>query len=123
MNERLKAEIECLRQDYPQLEVRELQDGSVQVRIPGVMLPDWWNPRETKVLLAIGPDYPQNRPSFFVGPEIRLKSNGQPPANSGQSNINGEIWMSVCWQAAWNPNKENLWRLVKLIQRRFDLHE
>lgn len=123
MNERLKAEIERLKHDYPQLEVRQLEDGSAQVRISRVVLPEWWDPQETRVLLMIASDYPQNRPGWYVSPEIRLRSNGQPPANSSQNNIDGETWMSICWQALWNPDRENLWRLVKLIQRRFDLHE
>jgi len=123
MDERLQKDVKRLRQDYPNVEVAEQPDGSVHVRVSGFALPDWWTPSQTRVLLVIGKDYPQSRPTFYVGADIHLHANGQPPGGSGQAEVAGEQWMSLCWQAPWDPNRETIWRLVKLVERRFDLHD
>lgn len=123
MDERLRLDIERIRQDYSNVELDEQPDGSLYVKISAFTLPEWWTPTQTRVLLVVAKDYPQSRPAFYVGADVRLRVNGQPPKGSGQANVAGEQWMSLCWQAPWDPNKETLWRLVKLLERRFDLHD
>jgi len=123
MDERLQKDIVRLSQDYPDMEVTEQPDSSVHIRVAQFALPEWWTPSQTRILLVIGKDYPQSKPAFYVEPDIRLRANGQPPGGSGQAEITGEKWMSLCWQAPWDPNRETLWRLVKLLERRFDLHD
>ena len=123
MDERLQKDIVRLSQDYPDMEVTEQPDSSVHIRVAQFALPEWWMPSQTRILLVIGKDYPQSKPAFYVGLDIRLRANGQPPGGSGQAEITGEKWMSLCWQAPWDLNRETLWRLVKLLERRFDLHD
>jgi len=117
---RVAQEIERAKQDYADLQVRELADGSIHVEVPNVVLPSGWSQSTTKILIVLPAGYPQAAPSgFFAEPNI-LGPGGKNPDGSGQNQINGVPWKSFCWRPnTWDNSRENLWRYIKFVQTRF----
>src|SRR5688572_13054981 len=112
MHERVKEEIELLRQRFPNL---KHSDELNWVLIPEYPLPDLFNKSHTNLMWLIPPGYPQTAPDdFFVDGDLRFKNGSSPPAfnvgpnsSSGSAPIPGDWgWFSWHPQAQWIPNAD-----------------
>jgi len=121
MLESVEHQIERVRQDYPQLEVRPQSDGTVHVEIVGIPLPSGWNKERARILIVLAIGYPQTKPNGFeVDADLRLAT-GQMPKGASQSQIAGQTWTHVCWSPKlWDTSRENLWRYVKFVEKYFE---
>jgi len=122
----LEEHIARAKQDYPSLLVHEQPDGSVHIELPDFKLPDGWkNAKDDSgririlVILPIG--YPSTKPNGFEADlSLRLQNDQTPSQGCGQHQVNGQPWFHFCWQPqVWDQNRENLWRYLKFIERRF----
>lgn len=111
MYERVKEEIELLRQKFPDLKHGESLDW---VLLPEyLLLPSFFNKDQTKLMWIIPQGYPQTAPDdFFVDADLRLKNGSNPPSfnlgpksSSGLAPVPGE-WAWFSWhpqQGKWKP--------------------
>lgn len=117
----VQAQIDRVREEYPDLVVTEQPDGSVHIEIAAVPTGPTWNMPTTPLLIILPPGYPDAaRPSFCAHPGL-LQRGGQ-PAGSGVSTIAGRQWMTFCWQPAGPldfSGREGLWKFIKFALRRF----
>jgi hypothetical protein len=104
MHERVKQEIEMLKQSYPLL---QHGDQLNWVLIPDFKLPpDRFNKTSTKILFTIPPGYPNTGPdNFFVDGDLRLKDGNKAPAfNEGSQSSSGPALMAGEWGwFSWHP--------------------
>jgi hypothetical protein len=116
----LAADVEWIRRDFGSVETRLQPDGSLHVLVGPFLLPSGWSPASGRILVAVPPGYPSQRPSgFFSEPGI-LAGGGQ-PRGSGANQVAGETWTFFCWNPAnWDPAKDTLWKYVKLMAERFE---
>ena len=77
MDERIRKELELLRQSYPDLEY--IEEGQ-WVRIPAYPLPKGWNRSQTDVSFQIKAEHPDTPPYGFYTP-IGLEYNDIKPNN------------------------------------------
>ncbi len=118
----IEEQIEMIRQIYPNVEVRNQPDGSIQLEIPSFKVPAGWIPDTIRIMIIIPPGYPTNRPNGFeASPELRLKDGNKVPSQGcGQHQVNGQPWLHFCWQPqTWDHTRETLYRYLKFIERRF----
>jgi len=118
----IEEQIERVRQDYPNIEVRKQPDGSIQLEIPDFKLPPGWNTNKTRIMVIIPPGYPTNKPNGFEADvNLRLQSGNKIPTQGcGQHQVNGQPWLHFCWQPkTWDHVRETLYRYLKFIERRF----
>ncbi len=126
MLERVRQEIELLRQQFPDLQHGEKLDW---VLLPHVVLPAGrFNKTSTAVLFKIPSSYPQAGPdNFFVDLDLRLSGGTMPPAfnanaesSTGPAPVTGN-WGWFSWHPqAWRPsatieNGDNLQGFVRGI--------
>ncbi len=116
MTERVKEEIELLRNKYSALQADE------QLRwilIPDFPLPaDRYKKERTKLLLALPVGYPQTAPdNFFVDGDLQLKNDGGIPAfNVGSQSSSGPAPLPGNWGwFSWHPHP-NGWRPAATIE-------
>lgn len=119
MTTRIQTDIKRLRQDFPDLIIKEFGDNTIHIEIPEFLLTKWWKPPVTRLLLVVQRDFPQSRPSFYIGDEVRRPDGNPPDGSGGPKTIDNKQWRSLCWNWQWDPAKETLWRLVKAIKQRF----
>src|SRR5205809_610139 len=126
MHDRIRAEIEMLKEHFADLEHGEQLDW---VLIPELTLPpERFNKAETRILFRIPVGYPQTGPNdFFVDSDLRLKDGTNPPAfnlgsqsSAGPAPIPGD-WSWFSWHPqAWRPaanieESDNLLGFVRSI--------
>ena len=123
MKERIRREVEPLRETYPNTQHGQNLDW---VMIPDFPLPGGWNRNLTRLLFLIPTTYPHSAPdNFYVDSGLRL-SDGRMPANynEGQSVPIGGAWGCFSWHPEkWNPSDEilkgdNLLTFMKSVRLR-----
>lgn len=117
----IQAQIDRVRQEYPDLVVTEQPDGSVHIEIAAVPTGPTWNMPETPLLIILPPGYPEAaRPAFGAHPGLLQR--GAQPAGSGVSTLAGRQWLTFCWQPSGPldlSGPEGLWKFIKFALRRF----
>ena len=112
VNDRLKQEVEMLKQRYPLLQHDDLYTW---VLVPKLKLPvGRFNKEETPVLFSIPVGYPSTGPdNFFIDNDLRLKDGSNAPAfNAGAQSSTGPArtpgnWGWFSWHPnSWTPNAE-----------------
>jgi len=117
---RIVEEIERVKKEYPNIDVRTQQDGSIHIEIPKIPLPTGWSQKETSVLIILPVGYPNVPPNFCADPNLRL-ADGRTPGGSSQIQIENRVWLRFCWQPkSWSSSKE-LWNYIQFILERFGL--
>src|SRR5689334_20603143 len=129
MNDRIEAELNLLRNTYPQLQSGQLQSGPHWVLIPRYVLPvNRFNMDVTPVLFSLPVGYPNTGPdNFFVDVNLRLRDgsnplafNPNPNSSTGPAPIPGN-WGWFSWHPyGWRPSSEvakgdNLLTYVKSV--------
>jgi len=117
----VRAQLERLKEEYPDAEVRAQPDGAVQIEVPNIAIATGWNKDRICILIILPVGYPQAPPSGFnSNPDIRLIG-GKQPDGSGEQNMNGQTWLHFCWSPQnWDYNRESLWKFLKFCQSRFE---
>ena len=114
MHDRIRAEIEALQKQFPELDYGEQFDW---VLIPELTLPPGrFNKVCTKLLFRIPSGYPQTGPNdFFVDSDLRLKDGSNPPAfNLGSQSSAGPAPVAGDWGwFSWHPQS---WRPAAKIE-------
>lgn len=104
MHERVREEIDLLRQQVPDL---KHGDGLDWVLLPCFVLPTGrFNKSTTPVLFKIPSTYPQAGPdNFFVDVDLRMKDGSAPPAfNANAESSNGPAPVKGEWGwFSWHP--------------------
>src|SRR5882672_2444720 len=104
MHERVKREIEFLREKYPELQHGEVLDW---VQILNVALPmNFYNLERSPIAFLIPAGYPNTGPdNFFVDGSLRLKTGEKPPNfNEGKKSGSGELELDGSWGwFSWHP--------------------
>jgi hypothetical protein len=104
MHERVKDEIELLRQKFPKL---QYGDSLNWVLIPEYPLPDLFNKSYTNLMWLIPAGYPQTPPDdFFVDGDLKLKNGSPAPAfNAGPNSSSGDAPIPGNWGwFSWHPH-------------------
>lgn len=108
MYERVRQEIDLLKQKYPQVQHGEQLNW---VFIPDYPLPDGYNKENTRLLWNLPAGYPETASDdFFVDGDLRQKDGSNPPnmnigpiASSGLAPIVGN-WAWFSWHPdVWRP--------------------
>lgn len=119
MHTRLEQEISRLRQDFSEVLITPQPNGQTYIQIANFLLPEGWMPHETIIFIIVPPDYPRVKPDGFLALGDIRAPNGQNPRGGSSVELLGNKWTKFCWQCPWDPSRENLWRYVKFIERRF----
>lgn len=119
----IDVHLERLRAREPDLQVRQLPDGSQLISIPQVALPAGWNKPHTVVHLVAPLGYPYAQPDcFWADPDLRLTS-GAVPQNAGLGtpipHTPGQpaLWFSWHLQV-WNAARDDLMTWLTVIRQR-----
>lgn len=97
----VNAQIDKIRQEYPDVEVTT-QQGYIQIEIKNFPLPKHWGREKTALRLILPPGYPQEMPNGF---SVQL--------NTG-------FWKKYCWRPAqWNPVTDSIWKWIQLLKMFF----
>jgi hypothetical protein len=123
MMERILAEIELVRADFPDLEFR---DEDFWARIPGYPIPDGWGPITVEIAFQAPRDIFAQRPyGFWVRPPLVLPEGAPPTNTSGPVQTGfGEGWQQFSWEPdGWEPGPDptsgnNLRDFVRSFRRR-----
>lgn len=120
LREVLVPDIAKLREEFGDVEITPTPDGGLHVLLASVRLPGGWSKDHTQMLIVVPPGYPEQRPSgFFAENTLTLAEGGQ-PRGTGINEITGRQWLYFCWQPeAWSPQRDTLWKYVKLMTERF----
>lgn len=121
--ERVQAEIELLRQRYPDVEVRD--EG--WCRLAHYALPEGWSEVEIELVFRVPPNIPGETPyAFWTKPFLTLKDGGTPNDATGPVETGfGAGWQQWSWQLEdWRPGPtpkagSNVCDHVRSIARRF----
>jgi len=98
----VRQEVERAKQDFPSLHVTEQADGSIQIIIDDLAIPQHWGRDNVSILTILPTGYPQAAPNGF------------------QVKLDGQNWSGICYRPqTWNSSRENLWKWIKLIERFF----
>jgi len=98
----IRQQIERAKQDYPQLQATEQPDGSIQVMIDALPVPQHWGRESVSSLTILPVGYPQAAPNGF------------------QAKLDGQNWSGICYRPqSWDSSRDNLWKWIKLIERFF----
>lgn len=93
-------------------------DGQpLHVRFAALELPEPWTPSPTRALAIFG-NWPNERPLFYVGDDVRGES-GQPPTNPHNAYHAGENWMGFSFSFPWSGS--DVIRAIQLWMTRFNL--
>jgi hypothetical protein len=116
----LTPDITRLREEFGSVEVVATPDGGLHIVLGSVRLPGGWSKSQTQMLIVVPPGYPEQRPSGFFAENVLTLAQGQQPRGTGINEIAGRPWLYFCWQPeAWNSQRDNLWKYVKLMTERF----
>ena len=115
------AQIDRVREDFPDLEVTNQHDGFIRVLVPQLPIAAGWNRSTLRVLVLLPPGFPTAKPNGFeADSSLRLDDGRVPSQGYGVQQIGAESWAHYCWQPqTWIADRETLWRYLKFIQRRF----
>lgn len=118
MMKQLETEIEALRLDGTELEMKEA-NGIVYLIIDKFRLPAGYNKQHTRLLLKIPLSYPNGNPDmFWTDPDLRPSSNGKQAQTSLETAL-GEQWLRFSWHPQrWNPGTDNLLTYIEFVNRR-----
>jgi hypothetical protein len=110
-----------VREQFPAADLKNLEDGSRLIQIPGMPLADGWNRRTVDVAFVASPAYPVAAPdSFFTEPDLRL-ADGSIPANTGFQSLPGAnvpwLWFSY-HSVGWAPQRGTYLAYARVIQAR-----
>ena len=114
MHERVRQEIELVRQKHPSLRHGEKLDW---VLIPDFPLPPGRHNKErANLLFNIRPGYPNTAPDdFFVDGDLRLKDGNPPPGfNQGPNSSSGPAPVPGNW--GWFSWHARIWRPAATIE-------
>lgn len=121
--DRVQAELDLIRSQFPSLEFRE---DDFWARIPDYPLPDGWEREETEIAFQMPRDlFGQEPYGFWVRPQLRLPGGGI-PSNSEfpVATRFGEGWQQFSWSPdGWQPGPEprggsNMLDFVRSFARR-----
>lgn len=102
--ERVQAEIELLKQRYPDLEYRD--EG--WCRLPRYALPEGWSHSEVELVFRVPLNLPGETPyAFWTRPVLTLTGGGPPNNTSGPiETAFGPGWQQWSWQLEdWRPGE------------------
>lgn len=106
MSERLLAEIELVRTEYPDL---EFQPEDLWARIAAYPVPPGWGRERTELAFRAPTDvFAQEPYGFWIRPELALPGGGAPSNSSGPVETGfGEGWQQFSWSPdGWKPGPE-----------------
>lgn len=106
MMERVLAELELIRSQYPDLEFREVDFWA---RIPDYPVPAGWGREHTEVAFQVPRDLFGQQPyGFWVHPPLEVPGGGVPSSTSGPVATGfGEGWQQFSWAPdGWQPGPE-----------------
>ncbi len=114
--------LERLRAREPDMQVRELPDGSRLISIPQVTLPAGWNKPQTAVHLVAPQGYPFAQPDcFWADQDLRLSS-GAVPQNANLSTQIPHLGQPMLWFSwhlqAWNAARDDLMTWLTVVRQR-----
>ena len=117
-----EEQIEELARHFPGASGVRAPDGSYLITVPGVELPEGWQPRTTTVRFIAPVGYPVGKPDcFWTDPNLRLNG-GRNPQNTGPNPLphgpNPQLWFSWHTQK-WSPNFDSLLTYLRVIKNRF----
>jgi len=99
----VRQQVDRAKQDFTQLQVTEQPDGSIQIIIEDLHIPQHWGRESISVLTILPIGYPQAIPNGF------------------QAKLNGQNWSGICYRPkTWDSSRDNLWKWIKLIERFFE---
>lgn len=117
----VEKQIDHARRDHPDLTATSLADGSIELEIASYELPQGWNKTHTRVLMVVPPGYPDQRPQGFFADHDLLLASRQRGGGQGDEARNGSNWSRFCWGSdKWDPQRDGLWKYVKLMLSRFE---
>jgi len=108
MMDRIDAELELIRSQYPRLEFRE---EDFWARIPDYPVPPGWTVTEAEVAFQVPRDFFGQEPyGFWVHPVLALPDGGAPTNTSGPVQTGfGEGFQQFSWAPEeWRPGPEPL---------------
>ncbi len=123
MMDRVHAELELIRSEYPDLEFREVDFWA---RVPEYPVPVDWGRERTEVAFQLPRDVFGQQPyGFWVHPPLVVPGGGAPTNTSGPVATGfGEGWQQFSWAPdGWQPGSEprngsNLLDFVRSFGRR-----
>lgn len=117
----IQAQLERLKEEYPDAKVRIQPDGAINIDVPGISITAGWNKDKVRILIVLPVGYPQAPPSGFNSDAALRLIDGKQPDGSGEQNIDGQTWLHFCWSPQnWDYNRESLWKFLKFCQSRFE---
>jgi len=123
VTDRLLAEIEELRHDFPSLEVADGADGATDIIIPDYRLPVGWGPPACRILVVSPLLYPDQQPdNFWAQPGILTTSGAPPGSRMGQVTKREMLWDQYSWhwgQTRWDRECHNMATFVRSLRNFF----
>jgi len=117
----VQAQLERLKEEYPDAEVSTRADGTVHIEVSGVPIATGWNKDRICILIVLPIGYPQAPPSGFQADNNLRLTGGKQPDGSDEQCIDGQTWLHFCWSPQnWDYNRESLWKFLKFCQSRFE---
>jgi len=135
--------IRRLRTRWPQAHAEQGYHGKHLIIVPSVMLPTQYDKTICTVLFIAPPGYPSACPENFftdidIGLTSRNRGDDQPKNTLKWSAVHGgnfhgnhwgpwKQWERCMWWSwhlqAWNPNRDDLYTYMRVIERRFAVSE
>lgn len=101
-------------------------DGQpAHVLLTDLRLPSGWSPSPTQALVRFTPNWPYERPFFYISTDV-VHSNGHHPRNQGGGasslvQVLGQNWREFSFPFTWPNGRRTASRAVKLWLNRFGL--
>jgi hypothetical protein len=123
MMDRVRAEVELVRSQFPQV---EFQESDFWARIPDYPIPSEWGYDRVEVAFQVPRDLFGQQPyAFWVRPALTVPGSGQPSNTSGPVATGfGDGWLQFSWAPeGWQPGPDprsgsNLLDFVRSFGRR-----
>ena len=117
----VRAQLERLKEEYPDAEVSTQPDGAVRIEVPGIPIATGWNKDRICILIILPVGYPQAPPSGFHSDNDLRLIGGKKPDGSGEQCIGNQTWLHFCWSPQnWDYTRGSLWKFLKFCQSRFE---
>ena len=124
LNPIVAAQLDALKEEYPEAHWEEVVGGGGMVRVivPGFPLPSGWSAEKATVHFILPVGYPIARPDCFWTTELLRLAGGRTPMGTGTNQMPGSseslLWFS--WHVdAWD-SKADVLRWMKIIKQRFE---
>jgi hypothetical protein len=99
----IRQQFERAKQDFPNLQATEQPDGSIELIIDDLVIPQHWGRENVSILTILPVGYPQAAPNGF------------------QAKLDGQNWSGICYRPqTWDSSRDSLWKWIKLIERYFE---